>query len=60
MGTRDAFKQLKDHLRQNIAGQEALAEGLEADFHRIQFTPDAARDLTESDIYRPENQGTTL
>ena len=34
---------------------KALAEGLEADFHRIQFTPDLLpADLTGSDIYRPE------
>ena len=34
----------------------ALAEGLEADFHRIQFTPDLLpADLTGTDIYRPED-----
>lgn len=34
---------------------KALADGLEADFHRIQFTPDLLpADLTGSDIYRPE------
>ncbi len=34
---------------------KALAAGLEADFHRIQFTPDLLpADLTGSDIYRPE------
>lgn len=33
----------------------ALAQGLEADFHRIQFTPDLLpADLTGTDIYRPE------
>jgi len=33
-----------------------LAEGLEADFHRIQFTPDLLpADLTGTDIYRPED-----
>jgi MoxR-like ATPase len=33
----------------------ALAKGLEADFHRIQFTPDLLpADLTGTDIYRPE------
>lgn len=33
----------------------ALAEGLEADFHRVQFTPDLLpADLTGTDIYRPE------
>jgi len=33
----------------------ALADGLEADFHRIQFTPDLLpADLTGTDIYRPE------
>jgi MoxR-like ATPase len=34
----------------------ALAKGLEADFHRIQFTPDLLpADLTGTDIYRPED-----
>ena len=34
----------------------AIAEGLEADFHRIQFTPDLLpADLTGTDIYRPED-----
>ena len=34
----------------------ALADGVEADFHRIQFTPDLLpADLTGTDIYRPEN-----
>lgn len=34
----------------------SLAEGLEADFHRIQFTPDLLpADLTGTDIYRPED-----
>ncbi|TKB44073.1 AAA family ATPase [Thalassotalea mangrovi] len=34
----------------------ALAEGLDADFHRIQFTPDLLpADLTGTDIYRPED-----
>jgi MoxR-like ATPase len=34
----------------------ALADGLEADFHRIQFTPDLLpADLTGTDIYRPED-----
>lgn len=34
----------------------ALAKGLEGDFHRIQFTPDLLpADLTGTDIYRPEN-----
>jgi len=33
-----------------------LAQGLEADFHRIQFTPDLLpADLTGTDIYRPED-----
>ncbi len=37
---------------------KALAEGIEGDFHRIQFTPDLLpADITGSDIYRPE-QGT--
>ena len=35
---------------------KALAAGLEADFHRIQFTPDLLpADLTGSDVYRPED-----
>ena len=33
----------------------ALAQGVEGDFHRIQFTPDLLpADLTGTDIYRPE------
>lgn len=33
----------------------ALAHGIEGDFHRIQFTPDLLpADLTGTDIYRPE------
>lgn len=33
-----------------------LANSIEADFHRIQFTPDLLpADLTGTDIYRPEN-----
>lgn len=33
----------------------ALANGLEGDFHRVQFTPDLLpADLTGTDIYRPE------
>jgi MoxR-like ATPase len=35
---------------------KALAGGLEADFHRIQFTPDLLpADLTGSDVFRPED-----
>jgi MoxR-like ATPase len=35
---------------------KTLAAGLEADFHRIQFTPDLLpADLTGSDVYRPED-----
>ncbi len=35
---------------------KALASGIEADFHRIQFTPDLLpADLTGSDVYRPED-----
>ncbi|MFH1215167.1 MAG: MoxR family ATPase [Pseudomonadota bacterium] len=34
---------------------KALASGMDADFHRIQFTPDLLpADLTGGDIYRPE------
>lgn len=33
----------------------ALANGMDADFHRVQFTPDLLpADLTGTDIYRPE------
>ena len=33
---------------------KTLSEGLEADFHRIQFTPDLLpADVTGSDIYKP-------
>ncbi|MDM7859989.1 MoxR family ATPase [Alteromonas sp. ASW11-36] len=33
----------------------ALADGIDADFHRVQFTPDLLpADLTGTDIYRPE------
>ena len=35
---------------------KSLASGIDADFHRIQFTPDLLpADLTGSDIYRPED-----
>ena len=35
---------------------KSLASGIEADFHRIQFTPDLLpADLTGSDVYRPED-----
>jgi len=35
---------------------KTLADGLEADFHRIQFTPDLLpADLTGSDVFRPED-----
>lgn len=35
---------------------KALASGLEADFHRIQFTPDLLpADLTGTEIYRPQD-----
>lgn len=37
---------------------KTLSEGLEANFHRVQFTPDLLpADITGSDIYRPQ-QGT--
>jgi len=39
----------------------ALADGIEADFHRIQFTPDLLpADLTGTDIYRPETGSFTF
>jgi MoxR-like ATPase len=35
---------------------KALAQGIDADFHRIQFTPDLLpADVTGTDIYRPES-----
>ncbi len=35
---------------------KTLADGIEADFHRVQFTPDLLpADITGSDIYRPED-----
>lgn len=35
---------------------KTLSDGIEADFHRIQFTPDLLpSDVTGTDIYRPEN-----
>jgi len=34
---------------------KTASEGIEADFHRVQFTPDLLpSDITGSDIYRPE------
>ncbi|MDE0876320.1 MAG: MoxR family ATPase [Porticoccaceae bacterium] len=34
---------------------KTLSEGMEADFHRVQFTPDLLpADITGSDIYRPQ------
>jgi len=35
---------------------KVLAEGLEGDFHRVQFTPDLLpSDLTGTDVYRPQD-----
>jgi len=35
---------------------KALADGIEADFHRVQFTPDLLpADLTGTEIYRPQD-----
>ncbi len=35
---------------------KVLAEGVEGDFHRVQFTPDLLpADLTGTDVYRPED-----
>lgn len=80
------FRQLREHLEQQVVGQpeliehlliailadghllvegppglaktravQALADGIESDFHRVQFTPDLLpADLTGTDIYRPE------
>lgn len=80
------FRQLREHLEQQVIGQpeliehlliailadghllvegppglaktravQALANGIESDFHRVQFTPDLLpADLTGTDIYRPE------
>ena len=85
--TIEHFSTLKEHLSQQIIGQQdmvenlliallanghlivegppglaktravnALADGLEADFHRVQFTPDLLpADLTGTDIYHPED-----
>ncbi|SFK67990.1 MoxR-like ATPase [Nitrosomonas aestuarii] len=40
---------------------KTLASGLEADFHRIQFTPDLLpADLTGSDVFRPETGSFTF
>lgn len=40
---------------------KTLANGLEADFHRIQFTPDLLpADLTGSDVFRPETGNFTF
>ena len=34
---------------------KTLSEGMDADFHRVQFTPDLLpADITGSDIYRPQ------
>ena len=34
---------------------KTVSEGIDADFHRVQFTPDLLpSDITGSDIYRPE------
>lgn len=83
----DALMTLKEHVRQNIIGQEelvdrllialladghllvegapglaktraikALSDGIDADFHRVQFTPDLLpADLTGTEIYRPQD-----
>ena len=35
---------------------KTLSEGIEGDFHRVQFTPDLLpSDVTGTDVYRPEN-----
>ena len=35
---------------------KSLAEGIECDFHRVQFTPDLLpTDITGTDIYLPQN-----
>ena len=40
---------------------KTLAQGLEADFHRIQFTPDLLpADLTGTEIYRPQEGSFTF
>lgn len=40
---------------------KTLANGLEADFHRIQFTPDLLpADVTGSDVFRPEDGSFTF
>lgn len=40
---------------------KALSEGIECEFHRVQFTPDLLpADLTGTDIYRPQDAGFTF
>ena len=40
---------------------KSLAEGIEADFHRIQFTPDVLPgDITGTEIYRPQDGSFTF
>ncbi|MGB0909043.1 MAG: AAA family ATPase [Nitrospirales bacterium] len=40
---------------------KALASGIEADFHRVQFTPDLLpADITGTDIYRPQDGSFTF
>ncbi len=40
---------------------KSLAEGIEADFHRIQFTPDLLPgDITGTEIYRPQDGSFTF
>ena len=83
----EAIQQLKQHVQQNIIGQETLvdrmliallcdghllvegapglaktravkvlSDGIESDFHRIQFTPDLLpADLTGTEVYRPQD-----
>ena len=85
--TQIAFQTLKNHISQQIIGQEGLverllialladghllvegapglaktraikvlSEGIEGNFHRIQFTPDLLpADLTGTDIFRPQD-----
>jgi len=87
MPDRTALKALKEHLSEQIIGQEhlldrllialladghllvegapglaktkaikALSEGIECDFHRIQFTPDLLpSDITGTEIYHPQD-----
>jgi MoxR-like ATPase len=63
-GALASFGALRAQLRTRIIGQEALidrlikelAERIEGNFHRVQFTPDLLpADLTGTEVYRPQD-----